>query len=498
MPFFGGGQGDYFIVGTNIKGGTDAAPAVVGDNNMALGLDALQALQNGDANIAIGTEAGMLLTDFSGNVVIGHNALNASDGVEYSVVIGHGAQVDPNFTQNVIIGAGANGLGEGAVAIGESCGAGEFSVALGWECNTGSNSIAIGRDLVVADDAIVIGDASQTSIEIGGIDFSGIASYAIVTPPETDYSVTTGDGTTGANGSFLVQLGNPAVNVDGANLSLWGGYSSGTGKGSNVKAEAGYSENGEAGYFSGQGGEASGTAKGGDAILSAGNANTGNGGTVFIYGGESTGGGNGGDIYLEAGVGAVNGSVSYRVATVTKFSVDPNGNGTFLGEVFSDSLKNLTPGTALTVRGNSGTGVDDGAWCNVGGGNSVNGNAGYAQIFGGNATGSGYGGDLYASGGNGATQNAGSAWVFGGYSASALGGNVYLYPGAGGAGNGSIQLLRSDYTTKNLESDDTGLGFFGTAPIAKPTVTGNRGGNAALQSLIAQLAALGIITDGTT
>jgi len=41
-------------------------------------------------------------------------------------------------------------------------------------------------------------------------------------------------------------------------------------------------------------------------------------------------------------------------------------------------------------------------------------------------------------------------------------------------------------------------GFFGSAPIAKPTVTGSRGGNAALASLLTQLASLGLITDSST
>lgn len=40
--------------------------------------------------------------------------------------------------------------------------------------------------------------------------------------------------------------------------------------------------------------------------------------------------------------------------------------------------------------------------------------------------------------------------------------------------------------------------FFGGTPIAKPTVTGAKGGNAALTSLLTQLAALGLITDSTT
>lgn len=42
------------------------------------------------------------------------------------------------------------------------------------------------------------------------------------------------------------------------------------------------------------------------------------------------------------------------------------------------------------------------------------------------------------------------------------------------------------------------VGFYGTAPIAKPVVTGSRAGNAALASALTQLAALGLITDSST
>jgi hypothetical protein len=42
------------------------------------------------------------------------------------------------------------------------------------------------------------------------------------------------------------------------------------------------------------------------------------------------------------------------------------------------------------------------------------------------------------------------------------------------------------------------LGFFNTTPISKPTVSGSRGGNAALASLLTALANLGLITNSTT
>jgi hypothetical protein len=42
------------------------------------------------------------------------------------------------------------------------------------------------------------------------------------------------------------------------------------------------------------------------------------------------------------------------------------------------------------------------------------------------------------------------------------------------------------------------IGFYGTPKIAKQTVTGSRGGNAALASLLTKLAALGLITDSSS
>lgn len=44
----------------------------------------------------------------------------------------------------------------------------------------------------------------------------------------------------------------------------------------------------------------------------------------------------------------------------------------------------------------------------------------------------------------------------------------------------------------------TTLGFYGATPVARPTITGSRGGNAALADLLTQLAAEGLVTDGTT
>ncbi len=50
----------------------------------------------------------------------------------------------------------------------------------------------------------------------------------------------------------------------------------------------------------------------------------------------------------------------------------------------------------------------------------------------------------------------------------------------------------------DLDHDGSNVGFYGTAPTSKQTVTGSRGGNAALASLCTALAAIGLITDSTS
>lgn len=64
-------------------------------------------------------------------------------------------------------------------------------------------------------------------------------------------------------------------------------------------------------------------------------------------------------------------------------------------------------------------------------------------------------------------------------------------------------LYSNGYAVQNILWDGTGgvprLRFFGAGiPVVKPTVTGSRGSNAALQSLCAALAQLGLITDSTS
>lgn len=49
-----------------------------------------------------------------------------------------------------------------------------------------------------------------------------------------------------------------------------------------------------------------------------------------------------------------------------------------------------------------------------------------------------------------------------------------------------------------LDGTTNTVGFYGATPVTRPAVTGSRGGNAALASLLTALANLGLITDGST
>jgi len=52
--------------------------------------------------------------------------------------------------------------------------------------------------------------------------------------------------------------------------------------------------------------------------------------------------------------------------------------------------------------------------------------------------------------------------------------------------------------SNRFRANATGLGFYNTTPAAQPTVTGSRGGNAALADLLTDLALLGLIVDSSS
>lgn len=68
--------------------------------------------------------------------------------------------------------------------------------------------------------------------------------------------------------------------------------------------------------------------------------------------------------------------------------------------------------------------------------------------------------------------------------------HVTFTPGAG-AGGGTTEFNTGVKVVGNV-------GFYNAAPAAKPTVSGSRGGNAALASLLTALSGLGLLTDSST
>jgi hypothetical protein len=65
-------------------------------------------------------------------------------------------------------------------------------------------------------------------------------------------------------------------------------------------------------------------------------------------------------------------------------------------------------------------------------------------------------------------------------------------------GNTKIFIGKSNGLVISIGGTGAQIGFFHATPVSKPTVTGSKGGNVALTSLIAAFVALGLITDTTT
>jgi len=91
-------------------------------------------------------------------------------------------------------------------------------------------------------------------------------------------------------------------------------------------------------------------------------------------------------------------------------------------------------------------------------------------------------------------QGSGTARYLRLYNASAN--NETLIRDGGGSGVASLQIAPGGTLTLTVEASK--LGFYGTGAGAKPTVSGSRGANAALASLLTALSGLGLLTDSST
>ena len=101
---------------------------------------------------------------------------------------------------------------------------------------------------------------------------------------------------------------------------------------------------------------------------------------------------------------------------------------------------------------------------------------------------------IYAAGSNGAFVGVGQGNNPVGYMAASTSGTTVEF----GAPSGVIAQLTAGSGPKIKCGAGDQLGFFGSNGTTKPTVSGAKGGNAALTSLISTLSALGLITDSTS
>jgi hypothetical protein len=81
---------------------------------------------------------------------------------------------------------------------------------------------------------------------------------------------------------------------------------------------------------------------------------------------------------------------------------------------------------------------------------------------------------------------------------TSTGGSLDLGPGAGTTQSVLGRLITGLVTTQMFAWNDTGIGFYATAPVAKPTISGSRASGAALADLLTKVAAQGLFVDGTS
>lgn len=101
---------------------------------------------------------------------------------------------------------------------------------------------------------------------------------------------------------------------------------------------------------------------------------------------------------------------------------------------------------------------------------------------------------LVFSGGGGAVTGSIYKGAGGGLTIWSVTGSTYDFSLLSAAGSHVMNIMTGTINVKFQGA----VGFNGTNPLAKPTISGSRGGNAALASLLTALANYGLITDSTT
>ena len=323
-------------------------------------------------------------------------------------------------------------------------GTGGLATLRGGNSTTGTGGGVVvngGNGLATAGNIDIRGGEAN---DIGGVVsiFGGFATAASATSP----------------GAVILQAG-PAFHssstVAGAPVSIYGGFSNGSGAGGNVNIQAGIGQgtaNDGGDTFIVAGGSVG--ANGGDVQINGGSVNTAGfaNGEVRILGGESLltdSPGGAVTINSGAGVGTYNaGSINIQAANGdlgtggTTSIYSGSSNSSTAGDIFMQTGSGATAGGGniwVTAGDATNTGAAPGN-TQINGGNQNNGPGGNVSLFGGQASGAYTGGSVNVIGGySNSAGSAGLVQIDGGVSVGSggTGGNVQIYGGTVTGGTGT-------------------------------------------------------------
>lgn len=246
---------------------------------------------------------------------------------------------------------------------------------------------------------------------------------------------------------------------------------------------------------------------------------------------EATGGGVAGAVgstdnailRADVGAGEIQGSdltISDKASNIVQVQPTSSGsNGTLL-RLWGGAPTGSNDGGSIQLFGTNGGSSGDGGFVQPRGGESgsSSGDAGDIIINGGVSNNSNAAGDVVITGGDGDdTGTAGGIFILGGdgnFSGTAAPGSILIRGGSdsgfsnpGGqviidSGSGStgaaIQIGPSNATVVTIGNGSSSLSFFGGGAVPKQTVSGSKGGNAALASLMTAFSNYNLVTDSTT
>jgi collagen type VII alpha len=475
-------SGDWFF-------GNAGNPTVTGSNNIGAGALALNTLTSGSGNMAVGPFAQYLNSTGIGNTAIGQNALYHNISGSNNIAIGNSALYNATGGSNIGIGGG-NGITTGTnnIAIaGLASGAGvtgTYNVSIGYtslsSATTAAQNIAVGlqsmQNLTTGGSNIAIGTSTlrasvsdSNNIAIGASAGTAIngGNYDTVVGNNSGTAITTGIRNTiigGSAGAGVVAGGTNILIGYGINVPT-GDPSSYISIGDRFKCDS----FNNIGIGSGAGPFPA--TSGGNNICIGTNSGTAlQAGTNVVNVGSTAG---------QYATGASNvhiGAAAGRGVSGTT----TGGSNTFIGV---SAGQNYTTSTSCTYIGNS---------------------AGLASTSGNQNTCIGYqaGFNITIGATNTIVGSGAGAGVVTGSSNILIGQGINVpsdtsnYINIGGLITG--QMNTGPIAVSKAVNFTGSIGVNGTTAPAKPTVSGAKGSNAALASLIAALVSYGLITDSTT